>query len=218
MKSTLGIALGTVAAGALLLGACGGQTSGPSGTATLSGSVGGTTFQVASSLAGVTAAGSNESCVGDSDGGQTCTSSSVGQVVFVELTNRSDATCGAVQSEESSGMSESFANLDGVLLGVASAMGTVSTGTYDIVPQDGGVTSGAQAIFATTNTSCQPGVSITATGGTITFSQITSSSVTGSYSVTFGSQGTFTGSFDVDICELPDAGNVTGNTQPVCKQ
>jgi hypothetical protein len=206
------------------LGACGGATvSDPgsgsgstSGSGSLSGSVAGTTFQVASELAAITIANGSESCIVGSDGGSSCTSTSSGQSVLVLFTNRSDATCAAAQSEIASNTNTSFANMDALELLVTSASGEVTTGAYEVTASatDG---SGGGALFATTTASCGQGLDVTAIGGTITLTQVGATGVTGSYSVDFGAQGTFTGSFDVPICNLPDGGSTSSSGPPICQ-
>lgn len=216
MKKSPSIASGALGAVAVLLLACGGQTGG-SGSGSLSGTVAGTTFQVASSLAIIGPASSSEDCSGEADGGESCTSSSSGQIVAIELTNRSDATCEAAQMSASGG-GEDLANLDGLIVGVVNATGTVATGTYDIVAADAGAVSGAVALFATTNASCGDATELSATSGTVTLTQIGSASVSGSYDVIFGSQGSFSGSFDIAVCDLPDSGTtISDGGTPACK-
>jgi hypothetical protein len=185
--------------------ACGGSTTSPSGSASLSGSVGGTSFTVASSLAEIQAASSSESCGFGSDGGSTgCTSTSSGQVVAVLLTNRGDATCSYGQSHQ--GSQTEFSNFDELIVGVVSPNGTVTKGTYDVAPPTNSSPQGGFAIFQTTTSTCGMGQEATAESGTVTFTDLTDTSVTGTYDVSFGNAGSFSGSFDVAVCTLPDAG------------
>ncbi len=224
MRTTLSWAsLSAVLLGACLL-ACGGQTTGPGGgTGSLSGTVSGTTFQVASQVGIISAASSSSTCGGSPDGGVTCVNTNSGQLVGVVLTNRADATCAYIQSEAETNGNTSFANFDALLLAVVDANGQVTPGTYAIQPVQSGATSGAGAQFETSNDSCVSGVAATATSGTITLTAAGPDEIAGSYSVTFGAQGTFSGTFDVQTCALPDAGPTTSSgagpidAGPVCK-
>jgi len=72
------------------------------------------------------------------------------------------------------------------------------------VGAESGLSSGAEAILLTTSANCGQGLDLTASSGTITLSAITATSVSGSLNVTFGSMGTFSGSFDEPLCEVPD--------------
>jgi hypothetical protein len=194
MRSALPLAL--IAA----LAAC---SSSSGGNGSVNGTVDGVSFSAASGIAEVGPESSSTDCNVSPDGGQTCTSSSSGQVVAVALTNRAGISC-----ETITGGGTKFANMDLLELGVGTASGTVATGTYDIVGSESNLTSGAEAILLTTTANCGQGLNLTASSGTITLSQITATSVSGSYSVTFGSMGTFSGSFDEPICEVPDGGSM----------
>jgi hypothetical protein len=211
---------------ATCLAACGGQTSGPgpgsgagAGSGSISGTVGGTTFQVASAVAGIEAASAESSCSFGPDGGQSCVTTSSGKVVFVALTNRADATCDYIQSESTSGTQTNLASFDVLLLAVGS-LNDVAPGTYAVTAAVG-PTPGAAAELQTSTASCATGVRVAATSGTITLTQAgAAGEVAGSYSLTFGAQGTFSGSFDVPVCNLPDGGTQTAFDAgpPVCKQ
>lgn len=197
---------------ALGISACG-SSSGGGGTGSLSGKVAGTTFAVASEIAiagpvvsscsvggGTTAGG------GTFDAGETC--SSGGQAIAVLLTNRSDATCSLVLRDIATKTGVRYANFDDLELVVASDSANLATGAYSVVGSLGsqGATSGATAFFKTTTSTCVEGVNAQATSGSITLSQVSPTNVSGTYEVTFGTQGSFTGSFDVSICDLPDGG------------
>jgi hypothetical protein len=204
--------------------ACGGTTTAAGGgTGTLTGSVAGTTFSVASQLAAIepestTCSSTGSASGGPVDAGETCTSS--GQVVIVLLTNRADATCAAAQSEEATGSDINFANFDDLELAVGAGSGTITTGTYAVVDSGGGVsaTPVAAAQLGTTDASCQSSLQAQATSGSITLTELSATTVSGTYDVTFGTQGSFSGSFDVDICQLPDGGGAAGDGgPPTCK-
>jgi hypothetical protein len=196
--------------------ACGGTTrEAGAGSGTLTGTVGSTTFSVASQLAVVEA--ESEACTGSSSGSETCSSS--GQVVAVLLTNRADVTCATAQSEEATGANIEFANFDVLELAVGVETGTVATGTFAVAGPDAGADAPiAGAQLSTSNATCQSAPTVEATGGSITLTQVSATTVTGTYDVTFGAQGSFSGSFNVDICELPDGGGVPDDGgAPTCK-
>jgi hypothetical protein len=206
---------------ALGVNACGGETTtlgapGGSGT-TVTGTVGGTSLSVASQLAAIGPQSTSCSGFSGDGGGQTCTSN--GQAVIVVLTNRSDATCAAAQAEATSGGSFEFANFAELLLLVSTATGTVAPGTYSIVSPSSTVLSGAAAIFGTTNATCGTVIDSNATSGSITLTQVSATDVSGTYDVSFGSEGSFSGAFDVAICDVPDAGTggSRGGGPTVCK-
>jgi hypothetical protein len=211
------IALGL--AGAASAVACGGATTGGSGgSGSVTGTVAGTTFTVASEVAAIAPETTTCSGFGGPDGGgQTCTSN--GQSVVVVLTNRGDATCAAVQAQTGSGQSIQFANFDALELFVGTSTGTVGTGTFPIGAPTGGATTGAAATFGMSDGTCGVKLDAQAQSGTITLTSLDATSVSGSYDVSFGTQGSFSGSFDVAICTLPDGGVTTGADAgpPVCK-
>jgi hypothetical protein len=197
---------------------------GAGGSASLSGTVGGTTFSVASSLAAIGAASTDCSSGfsvdgGAVDAGASCTSS--GQAVVILLTNRSDATCAAAQSEIEANKSTAFANFDDLDLAVFTQKGDVAAGTYPVVSGSATVASGAFAQFGTTTSTCASGLIAQGTSGTVTLSQVSSSAVSGTYNVMFGTQGSFSGSFDIPICTLPDGGissSLGDGGKPACQQ
>ena len=206
-------------AGALV--ACGGSST--TGSGTLSGTVAGKTFSVASEVAILgPAAASSTGCgvevlsdggvVGD-DSGCVPTTSTSGQLVSIVLTNRAEASCADFQTGEPEGL----ANLDALALDIFTETGTLTTGTYDLAVGTAG--SGAEAEFHTSTSTCGPGVNIeSASAGSITLTQLSAGSVAGSYSVTFGTMGTFTGSFDVPFCSLPSGiVHVSDGGPLVCK-
>jgi hypothetical protein len=208
MRRAHGVALSSFAIG--VLAACGGSTTGGGSGAGQSGSVVGTvaatTFTVASEVAALS--GSSEtSCVGPpfgADAASGCTTVT-SRGVTVLLTNRSDLTCPALQSDVAGQMTlADYANLDLLLVGVNVASGDIVAGSYPVVSD--GLDTGAQATLVTTSSTCGEGLDLSATSGTVTLTQVSLTDVAGTYSVTFGTQGTFTGSFAVAMCALPDAG------------
>jgi hypothetical protein len=185
------------------LAACS-SSSGGSGNGSVNGTVDGISFSAASGLAEVGPESTSTDCTGSSDGGtSSCTTTSSGQVVAVILTNRAGISCETV-----TGQGNKFANLDALELAVGTAGGTVATGTYTLVGAESGLSSGAEAILLTTSANCGQSLDLTASSGTITLSAITATSVSGSFNVTFGSMGSFSGSFDEPLCELPDGGGM----------
>jgi hypothetical protein len=209
MTTTLRSFFSVFGLGALGMAGCSSSSPG-SGSASLSGSVSNTTFSVASTLAVFDVANASETCTGQSDGGSQCTSSSSGQAVGVLLTNRSEATCSAV------GHNLSLSNFDVVQLVVTNNNGNVATGTYAIAPPQGSPTR-AEASFTTEDASCAQKINTTATGGSITLTQISGTNVSGSYSVTFGAEGSFQGTFDVPACATPDAGLAADGGTTTCQ-
>jgi hypothetical protein len=195
------------------LAACGGATTAGASSASASGSVGGASFQVAGEVGIVAIANATSACVGTPDGGSVCTPVHKGQVVGLLLTNRAELTCTYLQDLVGSGHNPNFANLDLLELTVGTENGTVASGTYDIVTATNSV-DGARAYFSTTTASCQEGQNVSADKGTITLTEVDGARLKGSYSVTFGTQGAFTGSFDVPVCTMPDAGPAQTTPSP----
>jgi len=196
-------------AGAASVAACGGQTAGigggggGGGSGTVTGSVASTTFAVASTIAEIQPG--STTCAGGPgpDAGETC--QTYGNVVLVALTNRGDASCAAVAASQATPNGITFSNLDVLELYVGTPTGTVAPGTFTI---SGPLGSAAMvtAFFGKTDATCRASLSAQATAGTITLTQVSPSSIVGSYDVTFGAQGSFQGTFDVATCDVPDAG------------
>jgi hypothetical protein len=203
---TLSTSVLALAFTSLAVCACGSSTSGGAGS--ISGTVAGTSFTVASQIGIVGVDESCSSCGAGADGGQVCTSTSSGQAYVVILTNRADATCETLQSTN---VDKNFASFDTLTLTVGTVTGDVSPGTYAIVAANMAATSGAAATFNTTNASCAIVTNASATSGSITVSAASSTSVSGTFSVTFDTQGTFTGSFSTGLCAVPDGGLSGGN-------
>lgn len=209
---------------ALLASACGGATSTP-GSGTVSGSVAGVPISVASEYA-LSVPITDSQCVSVDDGGETCTSTSEGNLLEIALTNRSEASCGAIQSEIASRMETSFANMKGLAFVIQAVGADVTPGTYAIVSPGtpSSVTNAtirvAVSEVVSTNATCQSNVDGSGTSGTLTLNEVSSSRVTGSFDVTYGSEGHLTGSFDVAMCDAPvaDAGlSRTADGGVVCR-
>lgn len=190
-----------VAIGACALPGCGGSTTGTASAGKVSGTVDGATLDVASVLV---ATGASE----------TSPTSSSGQYYAVLVTNRAELTCSYVQDPSSN---KNFANRVLLTLTVYNAAGDVAAGTYPVVTgTTGEPASGAQAEYETSTASCQDGLDLSATSGSITLTEASASGVSGSYAVTFGASGTFTGSFSAPICAQPDGGG--GSSGPTACQ
>ncbi|HEY6461863.1 MAG TPA: hypothetical protein VIY73_16975 [Polyangiaceae bacterium] len=193
------------------------------GTASLSGTVAGVTFSVASELAWSQPAPSE--CSGGGSGGPdaealddggSCAQS--GQVLSVGLSNRGDSTCAALQQNVVQPQNVEYANLEALLLIVVSPNGTSAPGTYAIPGSTGtaGIQAGAQ--LDTTNASCAPAIHVSADGGSITLTAVSTTEVAGTYDVTFGSQGSYSGTFDVPLCDVQSGGAGAGsNAGTVCE-
>ncbi len=196
--------------------ACGGATR---GGGSVTGTVGGTTLSVASVAAFPGWSSESGSCIVSVDGGNLTCPSSFSREVAVLFTNRSEATCAAIQSDVASNTTFDYASFDSLVVAVNVANGDVVAGTYEIVASDSGSVTGAYASFTTTTATCATGLNVSATRGIVTLSQVSPATVTGTYKVTFGAEGTFSGSFDVAICDLPDAASATPTAgPPVCQQ
>jgi hypothetical protein len=187
-----------------VLAACGGSTtSGGASAGSISGPVAGTTLTIASGMAVLDADTVSPTCALQESGGETC-----GQQVTVLLTNRADATCASEASNSN------YANLRALVIGVSMTSGGVVPGTYAISEN----TSVARsfALFLTTTSTCTDGLASVAATGSVTVSDFSATNVTGTYNVSFGTEGTVSGSFDVPICAF-DAGTTTTNPTPVCQ-
>ena len=183
-----------------LLAACGGSaaSSDPSGAVT--GSAYGTTFNVASVYA-FSFGGVDNNCTVVDGGPPQCSPGSV----QVWLTNRTDDTCSFLQSVSASETEiAEFANQDVLVLNPANPNGELTPGTYEVVPRTAtNSTTATTATLLTTTSTCKEDINQSATGGTITLTVATSAELKGTYDVTFGSQGSFSGRFDVAVCDIP---------------
>ncbi len=189
---------------ALVVG-CGGSTAtNPSpGAASLSGTVAGTTFAVASETALQGAATATSAC---EDAGSACVTTRLGRRLAIVLSNRAALTCEAVQAEISANESPAFAGLDLLELEVTGDADEVSAGTY-VIGGDTGSAPSAAGLFTTQTATCGADLDLVATSGAVTLASVGPTSASGTYDVVFGAQGSFAGSFDVALCELPDAGS-----------
>jgi hypothetical protein len=131
----------------------------------------------------------------------------------VVMTNRAGLSCAT-----NGNPNVRYSNFDSLSL----AFGEPATGTYMFVDplSDAGGTAGqnqtALGTLYVTDAQCGQVMEIYASSGSVTVSSISSSAMAGTYTVTFGSQGTFTGSFDVDICPAPEAGIPGNGMTPAC--
>jgi hypothetical protein len=127
-------------------------------------------------------------------------------VLFIVLADRS-GVCGILQGNTNP------ASTTALLAVVANYAGmAVGPGTYDMLPLNGG--DGGQSLplaaglFSKSDAQCNSvvtdgGESPNATGGTVTVSSGTSSSVSGTFNMTFAS-GSLSGSFNVPVCSGVD--------------
>jgi hypothetical protein len=197
-----------VVAASLALAGCGGSIGGGGGggggPASLTGSVDSTTFSVGSAVAW-SAPGTKCSTSED------CTPS--GQTIVLDLTNRPGVTCGEAAAAD--GLENlSYANLAFLQIAVANPRENVAAGTYDLELAVGNATTSFGASFGTSTSTCAPGGQgflQEASGGTVTFTQLSATQVTGVYDITFGPignpSGSFSGSFDIPICDPSGAGS-----------
>jgi hypothetical protein len=208
-------AAGCIVGGVLM--ACS-STSGGGGSS-LTGTVAGTTFSPESSIANV-APDVSTSCTETGTMKPACTSTTMGQVAEVILANRPNLTCAVQQANQSSNVE--YANLDSLLLGVfvpGTDVSIVPPGTYDVLDtKSPSGMKGSAATLNTTDAKCNHALNVTATSGTVTLTAVSHQQITGTYNLTFGSQGTFTGSFDSPVCAMVDAGTPGTVTKPVCTQ
>jgi hypothetical protein len=105
-----------------------------------------------------------------------------GATLEVFLASRSETTCAA------SAQGQRFANDTSLLLEIRSSDAIVP-GMYPLTE------SASQAFFEALGPSCGMIESATATSGTITLTEVTSTVSSGSFALTFGDAGTLTGSF-----------------------
>jgi hypothetical protein len=202
-----------LAVAALALSACRGSA-GPDPDGSVSGTAYGVSF-TAESVYTTFGGGLDEPCVITDGGSPPCGPG------FLEiwLTNRSDDTCSFLQGESASGTEiVSFASRDALVLDVVNPNGSVTPGTYTIENGDAG--SGAEATGAflwTTDSKCQTLINPSASSGTITVTRASSAGVAGTYSVSFGAEGAFSGQFDVTLCSLPATAAPPTPPTPVCR-
>jgi hypothetical protein len=182
----------------------------------VTGTVAGTPLTVASVVAAPGWSSESGACtVSEADGGDVTCPSSFSRSVSVVFTNRSDATCAAIQSDVASNTTFEYANFDYLAVSVNVANGDVVAGTYEIVASQSSNVTGAAASFVTTSSTCVA-TPLSATTGTVTLTQVSASSVAGTYNATFGAQGTFQGSFDTAICVF-DAGSASTPAKQICQ-
>ncbi len=82
-----------------------------------------------------------------------------------------------------------------LVVAVSAMGGSVATGTYGVVSQGFGAT----ASYATQDATCNTSFSETASGGSVTLTTVSGSSVAGTFDLTFGTDHV-TGSFSAPIC------------------
>jgi hypothetical protein len=201
-----------IAAASVALPACGGSidggggSAGSGGPASLAGSGDSATFGVGSAVAW-SAPGTK--CATSDD----CTPT--GQSIALVLTNRPGVTCGEAAAAEGA-ENLPYANLDFLQIAVANPLENVAPGTYDLALAVGNATSSFGASSGTLTSTCAlggQGFLSQASGGTVTFTQLSATQVTGYFDITFGPignpSGAFSGSFDVPICNPADTGGAS---------
>jgi len=135
-----------------------------------------------------------------------------GQLVEVVLASRAGLTCADVDAVMGQGKT-AFASTDALVLTLGTINGDLSVGTYDV----SGTGSGNFAKIArlmTTSATCASVVDDMATSGSVTFTAVDASRVAGTYDLTFGSNGSYAGAFDITPCPESQANDATG---PACQ-
>jgi hypothetical protein len=87
-----------------------------------------------------------------------------------------------------------------LIVAVSAMGGSVATGTYAVVTQGFGAT----ASYATQDATCNTSFSENASGGSVTLTTVSGSTVAGTFDLTFGSDH-LTGSFSAPICSYAPA-------------
>jgi hypothetical protein len=120
--------------------------------------------------------------------------------------------CAAAQT------SEQFANTQAVLLVVVETTPIVAGQVYAVVNEtDGGVGTGAEALYSASNATCQNVTTEEATGGTVTFTTLSSTTMAGTFTVTFSGGDSASGSFDIPVCAGLALGTESGDGgEPAC--
>jgi hypothetical protein len=168
------------------------QPSDPSsGTASVTGSVGGVPFSFSSLIA-----------IEESDPGSNTT------FVFVVMSNRA-FSCAELQ--DASTRNETFANLNALMVGAyASGDRTLSAQTFDV--GNGASTDQGLVVLDTTDAKCNP-TSNEAQSGTVTFSTLTATFVSGSFNASFSSGDHVQGTFSAPICNIGSTSSTSTNAQ-----
>ena len=183
----------------ILAVACSSSSSntGGAGTATVTGSVNGTSF---SSVGSVLAISNNKSSPG----------------VNIDLWSTASLTCSALISQVEKNEIVSEAHATNLGLYVSATSGSLTAKAYTV---DG---NNVKADFVTTTATCEP-VFVSgapygaATSGTITLTSVSGSSYSGSFTLTFGTTGTLTGSFDAPLCDLSSITPSTVDGGTICQ-
>jgi hypothetical protein len=183
--------------------ACGGSASG--GSSSVLGTVGGTTFTAASQIAVVTPI-TGVACTPEQDGRDArCTPAWRGQAVEIFITNREGATCDTLRASIASDEVVNYARFDDLGIVVGNQRGELAEGKYDVIAE-GNPVSAAGAQLRTTTSTCEQQLAMGASAGNVTLTKVTPTEIAGTYTLTFGGMGSFTGSFDIPLCEVPDGG------------
>jgi hypothetical protein len=170
--------------------ACGGQSQDPAGAhiigedagITLIGTLGSTAFLPLSQFA--------------IDNALITAGEPTGQAIALVLTSVPAFTCGtAIQASQENW---EYGNTQQLIFGVGNENGNVTPGTYSF-PQ-------ATGQFTTTDSACKA-TDVFATSASITLTEVASTALVGTYSLTFGSEGSVSGSFNIPVCGAPTGGN-----------
>ncbi len=180
--------------------ACGGITSSGGGGSTGAGSVSGTVGSISFAVADVVAV---------AESGTPGVDARSIQIDLFDIPN----VCALVQTFPNNSDKASYTALELRLSvsGSGSSSSAIVAGTYTLGPITGGPRDGGTSVHASANlakndaqcNSVVPSQDRSATGGTITITSISATSVEGSYAVTFA-DGTMSGSFNAAFCTLPD--------------
>jgi hypothetical protein len=179
---------------------CGGNTTGPrDGTA--SGTVAGQALAVGVGTATFQDGVPANDC---GDASPECGAMTTGHSLTIALTNRSDNQCYEVRVAAGAASPIPYAGFQSLTLTILD-VGTVQPGHYPLAATFE-QPSAASARYWTTTATCGPGVIVDATAGDVTLTSLDPAHVTGTYNLTFGTQGALSGSFDVADCDPASAG------------
>ena len=132
-----------------------------------------------------------------------------GQALGIYVSTAPQVTCSALQAEfDTPGAPFTvYANSSTIGIGLESQDTLLFLGSYPISGSGQ-----ATATYGATTSTCAQGIDLVATGGTVTITALDSTSVKGSYSLSFPeadagtTEGPFTGTFDIALCNLNSTG------------
>jgi hypothetical protein len=135
-------------------------------------------------------------------------------VLSLFFSNNAALTCSLFQSLGGATHNTDFADVELLGLDVASDS-KIGPGTYKLGPAPKTVTKVGEAFFTSYDSTCTS-TELKGTAGSITITDVTATTVKGSYDVTFGKSGSLSGSFDVDYCAPPDSGTSSSDAGTTC--